>query len=332
MRLQHQLRQVDFARRLGVSPATVGSWEVGTRSPSARHRARLTAEFGIRFAESTRRPRARASSPARPTEPGTATITHGDAWTLAARLRPGSVNAVVTSPPYFKQRVYHRGRREFGQTTIRDYVAELVTLFDRLAPALAPDAACWLNIGDTVERGQYLFVPARVALGLQRRGWLLRSEVIFERTNIAPEAAASRPTRSHEHVFLLSRTPTHFYDAAYMREPSKYAGYVYERTPRAYDDGRRYVSGNTVVNPTRNLRSVWVGATGWNAQVQHPAMMPRLMAERCVLSITKPGGLVLDPFAGSGTTGRIAVEHGRNFLGWDLSRAYVRAMRERLST
>src|SRR6185436_18967089 len=118
-------------------------------------------------------------------------------------------------------------------------------------------------------------VPARAALALEAVGWYVRSEVIFERDNFTPRPSPGRPQRSHEHVYLLSRTPDYHYDDAYMREPAKYAGYKYKREGTRIADGRLRMDGETTVGDTRILRSVWRGPTGWNNAAYHPAMMPR---------------------------------------------------------
>jgi DNA modification methylase len=332
LRRQHRLTQAAFADRIEASRVTVAQWEIGIRQPGPRARARIESEFGFRL---TRTKPVQTSPPA--TARGQARIVRGDAWQLAETLAAGSVQAIVTSPPYFKLRTYTR-KGEFGHGALGDYVAQLVRLFERLTPALRPDGAVWLNLGDTMRDGQLLLVPARVAIALQDAGWLLRSEVIFEQVNLAPAGNANRPQRSHEHVYLLSRSTRHYWDAGYMREPSTFAGY---RLQRRYDypekmgaqQIRRFRKPvDRIVAPTRAVRSVWSGGTGWNGQAAgHPAVMPRLLAERAVLSVTRPGDLVLDPFAGSGTTGVLAVEHGRDFLGFELSSSYVAEARRRVA-
>lgn len=256
-------------------------------------------------------------------------LLEGDAWKLVETMPAKSVQAVVTSPPYWRQRTYDR-RGEFGHGSLESYVESLVRLFNGLAMCLTDDGAAWLNLGDTYDAHRLQMVPARVACALSGAGWILRAEVIYERENIAPESAPNRPTRSHEHVFLLTRSTSYYYDAAYMREPAKYAGYHYKRKQRG-PDGRRRINTDCIVSSTRNLRSVWTGPTGWNSQTSHSAVMPRLMAERCVLSVTRPGDIVLDPFAGSGTTGIVALENGRGFIGWELLATHVSEARVRLS-
>jgi site-specific DNA-methyltransferase (adenine-specific) len=262
------------------------------------------------------------------------TVLEGDAWQLAA-AKPSDwplARAVVTSPPYWQQRIYMAPNQELGHEITPDaFAARLARLFVALAPWLESDAVIWLNLGDTYRDSALQMVPARAVLALESLGWHLRSEVIFERENFTPRPSPKRPQRSHEHVFLLSRTSDYYYDDTYMREPAKYAGYHYVREGVRNDDGRLRMDGATTVAETRILRSVWRGPTGWNDTVDHPALMPRLMAERCVLSVTKPGDIVLDPFSGSGTTGVIALEHGRSYVGFEQKPEYVMGSRARLS-
>jgi DNA modification methylase len=115
-----------------------------------------------------------------------------------------------------------------------------------------------------------------------------------------------------------------------MREPAKYAGYEFQRDGPRDDDTRLRMDGAIKVADTRNLRSVWQGSTGWNGEYQHPALMPKLMAERCVKSISRPGDWVLDPFCGGATTGIVAIRENRSFLGWEIDGRYVEKARERL--
>jgi DNA modification methylase len=256
----------------------------------------------------------------------------GDAWTLATTLPRDSIQAIVTSPPYWRQRRYTKDPNEFGQElSVHDYAVKLAMLLLTCGHALRADGAVWLNLGDSIVDKRQVRVGHVVVDRLEAHGWILRREVIFERLNFAPRSSEGAPTLSYERVFLL--TPDvreHYYDAGLMREPAKYAGYHYKRDGERRDDGRRRVDGETIVADTRNIRSVWTGPTGWNDIVDHPALMPRLMAERCVLSVTRPGDLVLDPFSGGGTTGVIALEQGRRFLGFELHEPFAMESSTRL--
>lgn len=261
------------------------------------------------------------------------TVLHGDAWGLAQAFDGREkACAVVTSPPYWLARVYD-DKAEFGhEASPERYAERLAGLFGELRYWLTDDAAVWLNLGDTYVDGVLQLIPARVALAMGTFGWQLRSEVIFDRENFTPRPSPGRPQRSHEHVFLFSRSSTYFYDDAFMREPAKYAGYRYVRTGKREKDGRLRMDGATTVADTRIMRSVWTGPTGWNGVFKHPALMPKLMAERCVLSITKPGDLVLDPFSGGGTTGVIALQTGRSYVGFERKLAYVESSKKRLAS
>jgi DNA modification methylase len=252
----------------------------------------------------------------------------GDAWQLAtAPTLP--IRAIVTSPPYWRQRVY-KDQDEFGQESVSDYIDKLVALFEMLKAHLRDDGALWINLGDSYEKDALLAIPARFMVAMIAAGWQLRSEVIYERLNMTPRPARKRPTRSHEHVLLFSLSADYYYDEQYMREPAKYAGYEFRRDGARVDDSRLRMDGAITVADMRNMRSVWQGSTGWNNAIQHPALMPKLMAERCVLSISKPGDWILDPFCGAATTGYVAIRAERSFIGWDIDARYIERAQQRL--
>jgi DNA modification methylase len=258
-------------------------------------------------------------------------IKTGNAWTLVKENPQPIVQAIVTSPPYWKQRRYSGSNEEFGRGTLDEYVSQLGDLFESLKLWLTADGCAWLNIGDSYVDDQLQFVPQKSILAISERGWRIVSEVIYSKTNSTPRPTIGRPARYHEHVFLLTPNKPHYYNDALMTEKAKYAGYVLRRKPSDKNDGRiRLASENYVVPQHRAIRSVWTGRTGWNG-LQHPALMPRMMAERCVLSISRPGDLVLDPFSGLASTGAVCIEHHRRYLGWELNPKFVDGSQERLS-
>lgn len=181
-----------------------------------------------------------------------------------------------------------------------------------------------------------LGIPWRVAFALQDDGWILRSDVIWAKRNLLPESVTDRPTRAHEYVFLFAKRPKYWYDADAIREESdpeqvahnercarEYSG----RTARAATTGQPGNINNVGIHsrpgkPGRNARSVWpISAQPFPEA--HFAVMPPELAERCILAGCKPGGVVLDPFSGSGTTGMVAQRHGRKYVGIDLNRDYL---------
>lgn len=178
-------------------------------------------------------------------------------------------------------------------------------------------------------------VPWRVAFALQSDGWWLRSDCIWSKPNPMPESVTDRPTKAHEYVFLLTKSETYFYNAEEARERALHAG----RIVLASGDGaknatgaskaadRRTASGftqhDTTVGDMRNWRTVW-SITTQPYDGAHFATMPPELARRCIVAGTRPGDVVLDPFSGAGTTGMVAMQEGRRFVGVELNPDYAR--------
>lgn len=185
-------------------------------------------------------------------------------------------------------------------------------------------------------------IPWRVAFALQADGWYLRSDVIWSKPNPMPESVTDRPTKAHEYLFLLAKSESYFYDGAAIREPYNEASlsrYEYKfqgsTSPRRRQPGNRDERYKTArdgePNPAgRNRRTVWT-ITSEPFPEAHFATFPQALVEPCVLAGSKPGDLVLDPFAGSGTVGVVALRHGRRFLGIELSPAYCAMARRRIA-
>ncbi|MFI5296504.1 MAG: DNA-methyltransferase [Polyangiales bacterium] len=176
------------------------------------------------------------------------------------------------------------------------------------APEISTSAT---KAGTGLRQKNLLGLPWRVAFALQASGWVLRSEIIWEKANAHPESVTDRPTKAHEHVFLFSKQRHYFYDSTAIAEPAL----VGHRGSFAPTSGTR----PRVDHEMRNARSVWSIATEPN-HFHCTAMMPRKLAERCVLAGSSHGSLVLDPFAGAGTTLLVARELGRHGVGIELNR------------
>lgn len=193
------------------------------------------------------------------------TLLEGDAAQVLRTLPDASIHCCVTSPPYFQLRTYGGAPAELGgENRIDDYVARLVEVFAEVRRVLHPSGVLWLNLGDSYGRDKQLHgVPWRVAFALQDAGWLLRGEVIWNKTSCRPESVTDRPARSHETVFLFAKHPRYFYDAEAVREPASGSG--------------------AAAGATRVGRSVWtLPATKYAGA--HCAVMPNRLAELCVLA------------------------------------------------
>jgi DNA modification methylase len=191
-------------------------------------------------------------------------------------------------------------------------------------------------------------VPARLALALQADGWYLRSEIVWHKPNPMPESVTDRPTKAHEMIYLLAKRERYFYDAGAIREPADFGRLITpnqkpsrdRKSPSTMHWGGVGDAENPVVrngdwsgqyrdpDSGRNKRSVWTIATQPYAQA-HFATFPEEIPKLCILAGSKPGDTVLDPFAGSGTVGQVALELGRRAVLIELNPAYVALAQER---
>lgn len=206
-----------------------------------------------------------------------------------------------------------------------------------------------------------LGIPWMLAFALRADGWYLRSDILWKKTNPIPESVKDRPTRCHEYIFLLSKSRTYYYDyEAVMEDAVGYnnaevagsEGTLRLNTRRrkgnaksfrgggAYTNNRSFDNSAEVEREThgnvenktgkRNLRDVWSVATQGTKEA-HFATFPEKLIEPCILAGTKAGDVVLDPFAGSGTTGIVAHRYGREFIGIELNEEYAELARRRIS-
>lgn len=295
------------------------------------------------------------------------TILHGDALAMLRTLPDESIHMCVTSPPYFGLRDYGVPGQIGLESSIEEYVARLVAVFAEVRRVLRNDGTLWLNLGDSyathrndhdwlgsgalARKGNFvpaglkpkdlIGVPWRVAFALQAAGWWLRSDIVWSKPNPMPESVIDRPTRSHEYIFLLTRSERYYYDAEAIREEAKYGRRdwlnIAGRYKRAKDaspwDTRVECTSSTgrQDNPAagRNKRTVWSVATQ-PYDGAHFATFPSKLIEPCILAGCPLDGIVLDPFFGSGTVGEVAIRHSRHYLGIELNAAYIQLAEERL--
>lgn len=249
-----------------------------------------------------------------------------------------------------------------------EYVNQLCLVFDEVWRVLKDDGTLWLNLGDTYvgsgskgslvdpkqpegRNGQVtalnnkvsglkpkdmVGIPWRVAFALQDRGWYLRQDIIWAKPNPMPEPVTDRCTKSHEYFFLLSKSPKYFFDNKAIAEPVvtedggkgiKFGGNKYGDNA---DPKYSYKSGNIFEgSETRNKRDVWTVAPSRYKEA-HFATYPPELIEPCVLSSSKPDDWILDPFSGSGTTGEVSLQAGRNYVGLELNPEYALLSEKRL--
>lgn len=269
-----------------------------------------------------------------------------DALELLQQLPDESINCIVTSPPYYGLRDYGVDGQIGLEQTPAAYVARLAAVFREARRVLRADGTCWINLGDsfsssiTLPEKSLIGIPWRVAFALQDDGWILRQDNIWAKPAPMPEPVRDRTTRAHEYVFHFAKSPRYWYDADAVSEKAsggsggdfiaahetvqpEHGGV--SRTGRWARNG----NGRATVN-TRNKRSVWtIGPEPFAGE--HYAAYPSRLPEICIMAGCPPGGVVYDPFMGSGTTALVARRLGRHFIGSDLSPEYVAMARKRLA-
>jgi site-specific DNA-methyltransferase (adenine-specific) len=345
------------------------------------------------------------------------TVYNADCRDALASLPDESVQCCITSPPYFGLRSYldadHPDKAaELGSEASPDaYVAEMVAVFRAVRRVLRDDGTLWLVLGDSFGPGKQLQgIPWKVAFALQDDGWVLRSDICWNKANPMPESVTDRPTRSHEYIFLLSKKATYYYDADAIREPmarewnpaNNGGSWAHnECQPKgiaAHRNGKGYPEPNPL---GRNKRDVWTVATTPYAAAHFATFAPKLI-EPCILAGTSAKGacpecgapwrriverqgyngagradtsvytgqaytapqsaprgpksdfgepssvttgwepsctcgradtvpcVVLDPFAGAGTTLKVAKHHNRRGIGIELNADYCALITRRL--
>lgn len=290
----------------------------------------------------------------------------GDNRQTLTTIPDQSIQCCVTSPPYWGLRDYgHDGQIGLEQTP-DEYVEQMVAVFRQVHRVLSDDGTLWLNLGDSyagntsrasnngragfgnkregvftktgdgLKNKDLVGIPWRVAFALQADGWYLRQDIIWHKPNPLPESVTDRCTKSHEYIFLLSKSAKYYFDHLAMREPSanlgktkiRFGGNKYGDS----DDPKHSTkSGNEYIDTGfRNKRSVWTVTTR-PFKGAHFATFPTQLIEPCILAGSKQGDTILDPFFGAGTTGLVAQRHNRKWIGCELNPDYAAIAQQRLN-
>lgn len=259
----------------------------------------------------------------------------GDARRTLQHFDESYFQTCITSPPYWSLRDYGIDEQIGAENSIDEYISDLVAVFREVRRTLRDDGTLWLNIGDSYTSGNRTWrapdkknsaramsfrpptpeglkpkdligVPWKLAFALQQDGWYLRSDIIWHKPNCQPESVKDRPTKSHEYLFLFSKSENYYYNADAIKEQTK--------------DG----------SSSRNRRSVWsINTRGF--QGSHFAVFPPELVRLCLLAGSTPNSIVLDPFLGTGTVAEVALEHSRQCVGVELNSNYADMALKRLS-
>jgi DNA modification methylase len=287
------------------------------------------------------------------------------------QLDDNSINCCVTSPPYWGLRDYGVEGQLGLESTPEEYVAKMVEVFREVKRVLKKEGTLWLNLGDSYagsgkgawdnkEVQKEIYVPDKdipqcklkkvpqglkpkdlvgipwmVAFALRADGWYLRQDIIWHKPNPMPESVTDRCTKSHEYIFLLTKSAQYYYDNEAIREPYQ-SKKEKPRNKAAEGYNNSYVGGRLSEGVRdyysagkRNKRSVWTVTTKPFKEA-HFATFPPDLIKSCILAGCPKDGIVLDPFMGSGTTGMVAAMYQRNFIGFELSPEYCKMAEKRI--
>lgn len=264
-----------------------------------------------------------------------AKIVCGDAVEVMQALPGGSVALTVTSPPYFQHRDYGVPGQIGQEPTLAGYLEKISGVLGELLRVTDDVGVCFFVVGDAYRDRKLLLVPHRIALLADQLGWTVRNDVIWHKTCPPPESPRNRWRAGHEHVLFLTKRPSGYrFNAEAVRVPYAAAtlrrwgtGQTYggpkSKGRRSDKDSRMRDGKNFRLNPAGCLPTdVW-SLPSANTSVRHYAAFPEPLVRRAVEACSSPGDLVLDPFAGSGTTCIVAVALGRRCLGIELSPEYA---------
>ncbi|NJK91727.1 MAG: site-specific DNA-methyltransferase [Blastochloris sp.] len=262
-------------------------------------------------------------------------IISGDVRDKLKEIPDNIFHTCITSPPYWGMRDYGHDNQIGAEETLPEYVKNLVSCFRDVRRVLRVDGTFWLNIGNTYTSGgrawrdkdiknkgramsyrpdtpkglkpkDLIGVAWMVAMALQLDGWYLRSDIIWHKPNCQPESVKDRVTVSHEYLFMFSKSENYYFDQEAIKETTA--------------DGRS----------RKNKRTIWSINTE-PCKEAHFAVFPRALVRPCILAGSPKGGIVLDPFFGSGTVGVVAIETERTCVGVEAKPDYIEIAKNRIN-
>jgi len=268
----------------------------------------------------------------------------GDCFDVLPDLPAESVHTVMTSPPYWNLRDYDHDDQLGLEPDSDDYVNNIADVMDEVKRVLRPDGSLWLNLGDTYDNKDLQQIPARVALELQRRGWILRNRVTWLKPGGGlPQSAEDRLTNTTEAIFHLTKNCKYWYDLDNIRVPHSTTEQEYRnKLPKGQNNKTFENSSGSDINEYSTdeaiKQRIELGKNPGDVfevtikpfPNAHFAVYPPELCEKPIKATCPKDGVVLDPFAGAGTTLLKAKELGRNYVGIELNPEYADMARARV--
>lgn len=301
----------------------------------------------------------------------TNTIYQGNTIDILKKFPDNFIDCCITSPPYFGLRDYGCSDQIGLEKTPEEYVQKLVMIFNEIKRILKKEGTLWLNLGDTyngsgqdsgkkegnksqqignrivgkvasskginikgIKPKDLIGIPWMVAFALRNDGWYLRQDIIWHKPNPMPEPVVDRCTKSHEYVFLLSKSKTYYYDSESIKErlsQNKWGKHISPDFNNFKEDYNGLNHDKDIIPNIRNKRDVWTINTEPYSEA-HFATFPVKLIIPMIKAGCPKNGIVLDPFIGSGTVGFVARQYNRNFIGIELNKDYIKLANKRIDS
>jgi DNA modification methylase len=241
-------------------------------------------------------------------------------------LNDGEVQTIFTSPPYWNKRTYSEVEGLGNEKTSEEFIINLSEHLRDCKRVLNDRGSFFLNLGDTFFNGNLQNIPHRVVIKLQDQGWILRNTIIWSKTNPKPSSSKSNLTPSYEFIFHLVKTMDYDYYPTLTKLSNKTKPSLPPRHRSVNGDYPKSVSPYLPNVNGKNMGDYWnedivrtsVANQKLKIEGEHPAPFPSEIITLPILQTSKEGELILDPFMGSGTVGRVCDILGRDFIGYDL--------------
>lgn len=294
----------------------------------------------------------------------------GDSLNVLKSIPDDVIDCCITSPPYYNLRDYGIDGQIGNEDTPEKYIDSLKKVFGEIYRVLKENGTLWVNIGDSyngsggnhkpypkkdlgfqgeigykyggsgckvknLKDKDLIGIPWMLAFALRDNGWYLRQDIIWAKGNPMPESVKDRCTKSHEYIFLLSKNKDYYYDYEAIKENATTEPKARDKNKEGYKadyiTGERFSKGMRVygADGMRNKRDVWFVNTKPNKE-SHFATFPPELIKPCILAGCREGGIVLDPFMGSGTTAIVAKSLNRHYIGIELNPEYVEIANNRI--
>ncbi len=288
----------------------------------------------------------------------------GDCIQILRQFNDESINCCITSPPYWNLRNYNTGQwvggnnnckhknknnicqlcgaqyedRQLGiEKDYNDYIKNLNEVFNQIQRVLRKDGSLWVVINDTYLRKNksLALIPQRLMIELFNSGWIIRNNIIWQKTCPLPQSAKDRFTINYEYVIFCVKNKKYYFKTQYQPS-SQTLQSVKKRIargfkPEKYDKLGVFTKQNRLkyftkvangeLNIDRLKRSVWLIPPAFSSE-QHYAVFPTKLIETPLDACCPPDGIVIDPFFGTGTTAITAIKQGKRYIGVELNRKY----------